>query len=139
MRKQYPSDLTDIEWAYHEPLIPATSGKGRKEDYTKRSILNGIFYLVRSGCAWRMMPNDLPPWGICYHYFSLWKHGGVWESLHERLRDIIREQNGKKKAPPLRLSTRKVLKLLTTEASVAMMLENGSSGGKDTYSWIRSA
>lgn len=79
-----------------DPLIPGDSKLGRPPRYPKRAIVNAIFYLVRSSCAWRMIPHDLPPWRICYHYFSKWKHEGVWEAIHERLRDIVRAHHGKK-------------------------------------------
>ena len=135
MRDSYPSDLTDKEWALLEPLIPGGSKLGRPPRYSKREIVNAIFYLVRSGCAWRMIPNDLPPWRICYHYFSKWKHEGVWETIHDRLRDIVRTHHGKKKLQPPRSWTRKVLKQLTMEESVAMMQANASWGARGTYSW----
>ena len=135
MREGYPSDLTDKEWALLKPLIPGGSQLGRPPRYLKREIVNAIFYLVRSGCAWRMMPRDLPPWRICYHYFSKWKHDEVWESIHDQLRDIVRTHHGKKKLQPLRLSTRRVLKQLITAESVAMMQANGLWVERDTYSW----
>lgn len=138
MREKYPSDLTDKEWAFLEPLIPGDAKLGRPPRYCKREIANAIFYLVRSGCAWRMMPHDLPPWRICYHYFSKWKHAGVWEAIHDRLRDIVRTHHGKKKPQPLRLWTRRVLKQLITEESVAMMRANASSEGRGTFSWTAS-
>ena len=138
MREKYPTDLTDKEWAFMEPLIPGEEKLGRPARYAKREIANAIFYMVRSGCAWRMMPHDLPPWRICYHYFSKWKHAGVWERIHDALRDIARVHHGKKKPQPLRLSIRKVLKQLITEESVAMMQANASWAARDTYSWIRS-
>jgi transposase len=62
-KTSYPSDLNDAEWAILDPLIPRARQPGC-------TILNAIFYLVRSGCAWRMLPNDLPPWKLVWHYFS---------------------------------------------------------------------
>jgi len=96
--KNYPSDLTDSDWKVIEPLIPGPSRLGRPPVYTKREILNGILYVVRSGCAWRMMPNDLLAWDSCYRYFSLWKNRGVWVSIHDSLCDQVRLQSGKKSA-----------------------------------------
>lgn len=138
MRERYPSDLTDTEWRVLEPLVPGGRRLGRPVKYSKRAILNAIFYLVRSGCAWRMLPHDLPPWRICYYYFMVWKRGGVWQAIHDQLRDLVRLRHGKKKPRPLRLWTLKVLKLLITPEAVAMMQENGSWDARDTYSWIRS-
>jgi putative transposase len=135
MREKYPSDLTDKEWAFLEPLIPGGAKLGRPPKYSKREIVNAIFYLIRSGCSWRMIAHDLPPWRICYYYFMIWKRDGVWEDIHERLREIVRMHHGKKKPPPLRLWTRRVLKQLTTVESVAMMQANGLWAAKDTYLW----
>ncbi len=96
MRERYPSDLTDSEWSFLEPLIPGRARLGRPPKYCKRQIVNAIFYLVRSGCAWRMLPHDLPPWRICYYCFMLWKRDGIWEGIHERLRELVRLSHGKK-------------------------------------------
>jgi transposase len=105
--KVYPSDLRDEEWAILDPLIPRARKAGRPEKYTKRAIVNGIFYLVRSGCAWRMLPKDLPPWKLVWHYFAHWKKQGIWAQLNDALRDAVRLQAGKKKHLRLRFSTRK--------------------------------
>lgn len=124
MRETYPSDLTDAEWSFIEPLIPGEQRLGRPARYSKREILNAIFYLLRSGCSWRMLAHDLPPWRICYYYFMLWKRDGVWERIHGHLREQTRLHHGKKKPRQLRLSTRKALRLLTMPECVAMMLES---------------
>ena len=87
--KTYPSDLRDEEWTILDPLIPRARKAGRPEKYSKRAILNAIFYLVRSGCAWRMLPNDLPPWKLVWHYFAHWKKQGVWAQLNDALRRMI--------------------------------------------------
>jgi len=120
--KTYPSDLQDEEWAMLDPLIPRARKPGRPEKYSKREVLNAIFYLVRSGCAWRMLPNDLPPWKLVWHYFAHWKKQGVWARLNDALRDAVRLQAGKKKPRPLRFSTRKVCAQLSKEEFVATML-----------------
>ena len=120
--KTYPSDLRDEEWALLDPLIPKARKAGRPEKYSKRAILNAIFYLVRSGCAWRMLPNDLPPWKLVWHYFAQWKKLGVWVQLNDALRDAVRLQAGKKKPPRLRFLTRKVCEQLSKAEFVDMML-----------------
>jgi putative transposase len=119
----YPSDLTDAEWEILAPLIPGPARLGRPPRYEKRTILNAIFYLVRSGCSWRMLPSEMPPWRIVYYYFMRWREDGVWIDLHEALRDALRRRSGKKKPPGLRYSMRRVLELLTTPESVALMRE----------------
>ena len=57
--------------------------------YSKREILDAIFYAVRSGCAWRLLPNDLPPWRIVYCYFMVWRRAGLWQKIHDTLRDAV--------------------------------------------------
>ncbi len=94
--KAYPSDLRDEEWALLDPLIPRAKQAGRPEKHAKRAILNAIFYLVRSGCAWRMLPNALPPWKLVWHYIAHWKKQGVWVRLNDTPRDTVRLQAGKK-------------------------------------------
>jgi len=120
----YPTNLTDDEWNIVSDLIPETSdpcGRGRPCNWTKRQILNGIFYVVRGGIPWRMMPGDLPCWKTVYHYFRLWAKNGVWKQIHDRLRDKARLAAGKKKPRPLRSSTVKAFALLANPEYVAMM------------------
>jgi putative transposase len=73
MRKAYQSDLSDAEWSCLEPHIPAPEANGRPRIYPLREILDAIFYVVRSGCAWRLLPHDFPPWKTVYHYFRFWR------------------------------------------------------------------
>lgn len=134
-RKQYPSDLSDEEWSYLEWMIPAKSQFGRPPKYPRREILNGILYLVRGGCGWRMIPNDLPNWKTCYHYFRTWSAMGLWQKIHDEVRGWVRYQSGKKKPRPLRLSTRRALKQLNNPEFVAMMLERKLLEENDIYSW----
>jgi putative transposase len=98
-RQAYPTDLSDAEWARLQPLIPKAKTGGRPEAYPKREILNGIFYLLRSGCSWRMLPHDLPPWRIVYHYFSCWKRDGTWTQVHDTLRGDLRASLGRTRQP----------------------------------------
>jgi putative transposase len=132
-QEPYPSNLTDREWKLIEPLLPGPKVLGRPPRYAKRDILDGIFYVVRSGCSWRMLPNDLPPWRIVYHYFMVWRGAGLWTIIHDALRDAVRVQSGKKKPRPLRFSTRRVLKYLTTEECAATMLERRSWDESGTF------
>jgi putative transposase len=136
-QEPYPSNLTDAEWKLVEPLIPGPKLFGRPPRYTKRAILDAIFYVVRSGCAWRMLPHDLPPWRIVYYYFMVWRRDGIWLQIHDALRDQVRLQSGKKKPRPLRSSTLKALKYLTTQQCAAMMLARRSWDANDTFWWTR--
>src|SRR4051812_37994996 len=73
MRKTYPTDLSDDEWKYIEPHMPRPKGHGRPRIHSLREILNAIFYILRSGCQWRMLPHDFPRWPTVYHYFRIWR------------------------------------------------------------------
>lgn len=99
-RKPYPSDLSDAEWQKIEPLIPKPkSNRGRKRKHSIREILNGIFYIVRAGCAWRMLPHDLPPWKTVCHYFHIWRKDGTWAHINAALRAEVREAEGRNSQP----------------------------------------
>lgn len=124
----YPSDLNDQEWELLSPLLPGPTKLGRPPRYEKRRVLDAIFYVVRSGCAWRLLPHDLPPWRLVYHYFALWRENGLWEKLNTALREQVREKSGKKKPRALRSLTRRVLKWLTTPECAVMMQERRSEG-----------
>ena len=95
----YPSNLTDAEWKVLEPLLPGPAKLGRPPRYEKRAILNAIFDVVRSGCSWRMLPGEMPPWRIVYYYFMRWRQEGRWLLMHDALRDALRQWSGRKKAP----------------------------------------
>src|SRR5918998_1490287 len=90
MRKAYQSDLSDAEWTFFEPLLPVPAATGRPKTHNTREILNAIFYVVRGGCAWRLLPNDFPPWKTVYHYFRFWRLDGTWERMHAALRQRVR-------------------------------------------------
>lgn len=97
--KPYASDLSDQEWAILEPLIPPAKSGGRPRSVEMRQILNGIFYLLRSGCAWRLLPHDYPAWSTVYDYFRKWRNEGVWERLVTTLREQLRVQAGRQATP----------------------------------------
>jgi putative transposase len=90
MRRAYQSDLSDAEWSCLESYLPAPRANGRPRIYTLREILDAIFYVVRSGCTWRLLPHDFPPWKTVYHYFRSWRLDGTWEKMHSALRERVR-------------------------------------------------
>jgi putative transposase len=90
MRKPYPTDLSDAEWECIEPHLPTPRAAGRPRRHSLRQILNAIFYIVRSGCAWRLLPHEFPPWKTIHHYFRTWRINGTWEQLHAALRNRLR-------------------------------------------------
>ena len=91
------------------------------------------FYLLRSGCSWRMLPHDLPPWRLVWHYFAHWKKQGVWAALNDALRDAVRLKHGKKKPRLLRFSTRRVCAQLSKVDCAATMLARRWQDESDTF------
>lgn len=98
-RGAYPTDLRDAEWAVLGPLVPAPKEGGRPAEHDRRAICNGIRYVLRSGCAWRLLPHDLPPWQTVYGYFRAWRRDGTWTRIHEHLRGSVRPQAGRDPQP----------------------------------------
>lgn len=98
-RKPYPSDLNDVQWLILAPLIPPAKRGGRSRSVNMREVVNAIFYVLRSGCAWRMLPHDFPPWQTVYGYFSTWRDEGVWEAMNDALREAVRQEEGRDTEP----------------------------------------
>jgi transposase len=94
-RKAYTSDLSDVEWAVLEPLLPPPKSTGRPIKYPRREILNGILYVLRNGSTWRNMPHDLPPWRSAYWYFMMWRNSELFRHINDTLRIQIRSRDGR--------------------------------------------
>ncbi len=93
MRKRYPGDLTDKEWNLIEPLFATDRSKGgRPTKYTRREILNAIFYVLRTGCQWRCLPHDFPPWRAVYVQYSRWREKNLFEKMNDHLLRALRER-----------------------------------------------
>ena len=95
----YPTDLSDAEWHILEPLIPAPKPGGRPPKWSRRLILDGIFYVVRSGCQWRLLPREFPPWRTVHYYFRQFRLDGTWERLNTALRERERVRQGRDPQP----------------------------------------
>lgn len=91
-RKPYETDLSDAAWLLLEPLIPPALSGGRERTTDMREVMNGIFYWLRTGCAWSLLPHDFPPSATVYGYFNQWRKTGVWQSMNDALRTAVREQ-----------------------------------------------
>jgi putative transposase len=98
-RKPYCSDLSDAQWALLEPLLPTPVPAGRPRIVNLREVVNAIFYVLTSGCAWHALPHDFPPEGTVRDYFHRWRRMGLWERIHDTLRRQVREQVGKEPEP----------------------------------------
>jgi transposase len=96
---RYPSDLTDDEWAHIELLIPPAKHGGRKRKVNLREVVNGLMYVLSTGCQWRYIPKDLPPKSTIYDYFDLWTYDGTLEKIHYTLYVKCREQAGREASP----------------------------------------
>ena|SRR6266542_1723720 len=94
-RRAYPSDLSDEAWQVLDPLIPEVKEGGRPAAHTRREIVNAILYVLRTGCQWRALPHDFPPWQTVYTYFRTWRLDGTWERIHDALRRQVRRAVGK--------------------------------------------
>ncbi|QLE45846.1 transposase (plasmid) [Nostoc sp. C052] len=91
-RKPYDTDLTEREWEIIQPLIPVAKPGGRPRKVNIREIINAIFYIQRSGCAWRLLPHDFPPWKTVYDYFRDWRITKVWQAMLKGVREQVRCQ-----------------------------------------------
>jgi putative transposase len=95
----YPSGLNEAEWALLAPLIPTSKPYGRPRSSDMRRITNGVFYLLRTGCAWRYLPRDCGPWQTVYYYFRQWRRNGTWIAIHAHLRELARLPAGRDPTP----------------------------------------
>lgn len=95
----YPSDLTNEEWAIIECFFGGRGRRGRPNHWPVRRVLDAVFYVLRSGCAWRLLPHDFPPWQTVFYHFSKWRSVGLWGRLHKVLRAAERQRVGKRPDP----------------------------------------
>lgn len=98
-RRRYPSDLTDAEWALLEPLIPPPKPGGRPAKHSRRELVDAMSYVLRTGCAWRQLPHDYPPWQTVYEYFRRWRDAGIFAEIHHLLRTQARRRAGRDPLP----------------------------------------
>src|SRR5258708_24765307 len=97
--QRYQSDLTDEEWCVIEPHLPKPRAKGRPRSWAMREIINGIFYVMRAGCTWRLLPSDFPPWGTIYRWFATFRDDGRFEAINHTLVMEDRERVGREASP----------------------------------------
>jgi putative transposase len=124
-RKPYPGDLTDAEWAIIGELIPGPARTGRPAVYSRRELLNGILYVARSGCSWRMLLHDLPPWQSGYGYLRQLEQVGLWARSNDVLRGQVRLQAGREAEESTVIVDRQSVK--TTEKGGPVAMTEGSA------------
>jgi transposase len=97
--KSYSTDLSDTKWDMIKNMIPNEHKRGRPLDHSRRLIVNAILYIVRAGCAWRLLPKDFAPWQTAYGYYRKLRKAGIWKLIHDQLRIAVRRKVGKKPSP----------------------------------------
>jgi putative transposase len=95
MKRSCLTNLTDAEWECIKPHVPPPNKRGRPRVHTTRKILDAVFYVLKSGCPWRLLPYEFPPWETVYHYFRRWRIDGTWEKLNAMLRERLRTRLGR--------------------------------------------
>jgi len=98
-RSAYPSDLTEVQWQLVRRRIPPARPGGRPRSVDMHDVLNAIQYVLRTGCSWRQLPHDFPPWQTVYYYFRCFKQDGTWKKIHDDLREKVRIKAGRKATP----------------------------------------
>jgi putative transposase len=136
-RIPYPSDLTDEQWNLIEPLIPRAKPGGRPRSVEMRPVINGILYINRGGCSWRMLPRDFPPWGTVHYYYRQFRLAGIWQTIHDSLRPLVRRQAGKKPTPSAAILDSQSIKTAEKGGSAGMMRARKSRVESGTFSSIR--
>lgn len=109
-RPPYPSDLSDEEWALLEPLLASHERRGRPPKWPARRVADAVFYLLRSGCAWRMLPREYPPWQTVYYHFRRWRLDGRLRRAHDALRAEVRAREGRARDPSAAVIDSQVVK-----------------------------
>ena len=135
-RKAYPTDLRDEEWSIIEPYVPPPKAGGRPAKHARREIVNAIAYVLRSGCAWRLLPHDLPPWPTVYDYFRQWREAGTWERINGALREKLRVTLGREAEPSAAIIDSQTVKTTEKGGREAMTRARKSRGANGISSSI---
>ncbi len=138
MGQRYPTALTEAAWPLLAPLMPAAKRGGRPRTTDMREVVNAILSRLRSGCQWRMLPTDFPPYQTVYHYFWTWRRAGVWEQMHDSLRGDLREASGRTREPSAGIIDSQTVKT-TDKGGLAAMTAASASAAASATSWSMSS
>jgi len=132
-KKRYPSDLTFEQWKILEPFIPKAKFGGRPRQHPMKFVIDALIYKVKSGCQWRYLPADYPPWRTVYEYFRDWSVDGTWQKIHDEIAKIVRKKKTKTNIRQLQSLTASLSKHLSPEARKALMEERKSRVEKGIF------
>ncbi len=139
----YPSDLTDSQWAKLEPLLHEPRedrhGGGRPRKYSLRRVADALFYVVKTGCQWRQLPVDFPPWQTVYQQFRTWRMRGTWERVNTALREQGRQGRGRNAMPSVAIVDSQSAKTVLKGGGAVTMRARRSKGASGTSRSIRKA
>ena len=135
MRKSYPTDLSDEEWAHLKTYLPASKLPGRMRVHTLREIFDAIFYILKSGCPWRLLPGDFPPWQTVFYHFRRFRLSGLWHRIFTILRVTERKRDGKDPNPSAAIVDSQSVK--TTEESAGWKGYEAHSNGYDAHKNVK--
>jgi len=124
-RKAYKTDLTDAQWQILEPLVPPPKSGGHPRTVNMREVVNGIFYVLRTGCGWEMLPHDLPPYSTVYQYFRRWQKTNVWQQMNNALRQQLRQVEGRNSQSSAAIARSAPAKLIADSQSVKTTEKRG--------------
>lgn len=133
-RQPYPSDLSDEEWEQLRPHLE--SDRGRPPEYSLRDVANAIFYRLRTGCQWRYLPHDFPPWKDVWYHFNKWHQNGAWEQANAALRGDLREEMGRERTPSALIGDSQSVKTVEKGGFAATTAPRRSRAGSATSSLI---
>ena len=134
-RKSYPTDLTVGPWVLIEPLIPRAKAGGRPREVDMREVINAILYLTRTGCPWRTIPHDLPPFSTVADDFYRFRNDGTWQKIHDRLGEQVRVAAAKQHTPSAAIIDSQSVKTMEKGGLVATTAARKSQAGNDISSW----
>lgn len=133
---RYPSDLTDARWALIESLLCTAKPGDRHEAHPRRGLVNAILYLLRTGCSWRQLPKDFPPWETVYWHFARWRDDGSLDALHDALRERVREAEGRQAQPTAAIIDAQSVKGADTVARATRGYDAGKKiNGRKRHTW----